>query len=124
MRILRERAEVREHNGLTTLHAEIELETEKGKRFVQAHDNSMNRYYELSRQSWFELELSGEEEEDPEEEYFTAEGAQTEEAEEPDFMRLLQQHDRRTEPYESSEYADVFVKADRLLDDLIEDLDA
>ena len=38
MKILKERAEIREHNGMTTLHAEIGMETEKGLRFVQAHD--------------------------------------------------------------------------------------
>ena len=123
MKIIREQAENREHNGMTTQHAEIELENGKGILFVQAHDNSQNRYYALCRQSWFELEKSGEEEEDPVEEYFTSGSSDEDRTEEPDFMRLLQQHDRRTEPYESSDYADLFVKADRLLDDLQEEMD-
>ena len=123
-RITEERACLMTPAGMEVLHAEISLRDKDGQAFyVQAHDNGTNRYYALTTQSWFALQDSDEEEEDPIEEYTTASTGDAEEAE-PDFSMLLREQDRREMPYEDSDYADYFVKADRLLDDLAESADA
>ena len=124
MRIIKEEAERMTPGGMEVLHAEIAVDTEKkGMLYVQAHDNGMHRYYAVCTQSWFALQQSGDEEEDPLEEYTTSgEDAPEEETRmEPDFSLLLKEETRRDAPYEDSEYVDYFVKADRLLDDLAEE---
>ena len=112
MRALRDSA-----RGVDVLHAEAALE---GGLYVQAHDNGAGRYYALTRQSWFLLRETGEEEEDPIEEYAPS-GER--EAQEPDFTALLAGRERREDPFEDSAYAELFCKADRLLDDLLEEIE-
>ena len=122
MKTMEERAIRCTPAGMEVLHAEITLEADDGRLFyVQAHDNGNGRYYALCSQSWFALQQSGEEEEDPLEEYFTNDGDGESPQEEPDFLTLLRPRDRREAPYEDSAYVDSFVRADRLLDDLAEE---
>ena len=122
MRKIEERALAVRHGGMDVLHAEVTVEDGAACYYVQAHDNGNHRYYARSTQSWFDLQDGEEEEMDPIEEYSADPSDREEECAEPRFEDLLRPKARREEPYEGSEYVDVFVIADRLLDDLAEDL--
>ena len=113
MKIISLRACLDDSRGVNVAHAEAALED---GLFAQAHDNGAGRYYALTRDSWF-APRGGEDEADPVEEYSTSEDR---EAEEPDFLSLLRERARREDPYEDSDFAEIFRVTDRLLDDLLE----
>ena len=120
MRIISERAELNNTAGMDVLHAEVSFSTNGGILYARAHDNTLGRFYELSTQSYFG---DWDAEEEPIEEYSSSGEPDDGEITEPDFFALLRDRDRMDMPYESSGYADLFQKADRMLDDLAEGLE-
>ncbi len=107
-----------------SLHAEVEVLSGNRRVYIQAHDNGITRYYSASTASYVH---SPEDSDDQIFEEFTSSGMDSVE-ENPDLFDLIskmQEYNRADNeaPYLNSEYSAYYEKADRLLDDLLEEYD-
>ena len=107
-------------NGIDTFHAEIKVQYNDSILYVQAHDNGVNRYYCVSKMSYF-MEQS-DNDDDFLEEYSTCSVSNDSNGfQNLEFIDFLENWENRLEnkidrPYYDSLFYEYFEMADRMLD--------